>query len=92
MVVQSDLFNETHASVVICPLTSHRVDAPLFRVEISPTKGNGLQNTSQVMVYKVMAVAQKRIGQVIGRLTEGEIALVDRALRLWLDVYNTRPG
>ena len=30
LVVQSDLFNETHASVTVCPITSDCIDAPLF--------------------------------------------------------------
>ena len=32
LVVQSDLFNPTHASVTICPITSDCMDAPLFRI------------------------------------------------------------
>jgi mRNA-degrading endonuclease toxin of MazEF toxin-antitoxin module len=30
LVVQSDLFNETHASITVCPVTSDAIDAPLF--------------------------------------------------------------
>ena len=86
LIVQSDLFNDTHASVVICPLTSQRVTAPLFRVEIAPSKDNGLETVSQVMVDKLMAVKRERIDKVIGRLSDGEMSIVDRALRLWLDV------
>jgi mRNA interferase MazF len=36
LVVQSDLFNPTHASVTICPITSDCVDAPLFRLIYPP--------------------------------------------------------
>jgi mRNA interferase MazF len=32
LIVQADLFNETHASVTIVPVTSMLVDAPLFRL------------------------------------------------------------
>src|ERR1017187_6373104 len=35
VVVQSDLFNGTHASVVVCLITSHLEDAPLFRIPIA---------------------------------------------------------
>ena len=31
LVVQSDLFNPTHGSVTICPITSDCVDAPRSR-------------------------------------------------------------
>lgn len=42
VVVQSDLFNSTHASLIVCLLTSELVDAPLFRLTIPPSPTNGL--------------------------------------------------
>lgn len=84
LVVQSDLFNETHASVVVCPITSHLRPAPLFRVQLSPSKSNGLRETSQVMVDKIVAVKREKIRQTVGRIRDAELALVERALRLWL--------
>ncbi len=86
VVVQSDLFNPTHASVVICPITSHLVEAPLFRPTIHAAPENGLKLESQIMVDKVMALKRERIGKRIGRLSPAETAQVERALRLWLDL------
>lgn len=34
VVVQSDLFNSSHASVTVCPITSCLVDVQLFRFAI----------------------------------------------------------
>jgi mRNA interferase MazF len=84
LVVQSDLFNETHSSIVICPITSHLIDAPLFRLTLRPTAGNGLATDSQVMVDKIMAVRRERIDRTVGRLTAAELTGVDEALQLWL--------
>jgi mRNA interferase MazF len=42
LVVQSDLFNETHASVTVVPVTSTLVDAPIFRLTVEPSPANGL--------------------------------------------------
>jgi len=86
LVVQSDLFNPTHPSVLICPITSHLVDAPLFRLPIRPSASNGLRAESQIMVDKVTAVRQDHIGKRAGRISETEAAEVDRALTLWLDL------
>ena len=86
VVVQSDLFNPTHASIVICPITSHPVDAPLFRLTIPPSRTNGLKAESQIMVDKIMAVHRDRIGKRIGRLSDAEMEQVDRALGLWLGI------
>jgi mRNA interferase MazF len=86
LVVQSDLFNPTHASVVICPITTNLVDAPLFRTAVKPEKWNGLKQPSQVMVDKLMAVRRERISKRIGRLTPKQMEAIDRAVRLWLSV------
>jgi len=86
LVVQSDLFNPTHASVVVCPITTHLVDAPLFRLPLKPRGANGLKAESQIMVDKVMAVKRERIGKRIGVIASEEIARVDLALRTWLEL------
>jgi mRNA interferase MazF len=83
VIVQSDLFNKTHPSITITPVTSTIVDAPLFRVTVEPSKENGLRSLSQVMVDKVTTVRRKRIGQRIGRLEEDTMLRVNRSLVLW---------
>jgi mRNA interferase MazF len=84
LVVQSDLFNETHASVTICPITSDAIDAPLFRIAIPPGTRTGLDVVSQIMVDKIVSVPREAIGQTIGRCEAGELELVDEALGRWL--------
>lgn len=83
LVVQADLFNPTHASVTLCPVTSDCVDAPLFRVLLPPGQRTGLSATSQVMIDKVVTVPRKAVERTIGRCDGDEIALVDDALRRW---------
>jgi mRNA interferase MazF len=90
LVVQSDLFNPTHASLVICPITSHLVDAPLFRLTIEPSQENGLKTESQIMVDKITAINRERVGKRVGRLIDTELAEVDRALLLWLGIAAPR--
>ena len=84
VVAQSDLFNATHASVVVCPLTTYLIDSPLFRLSVSPSENNGLAAQSQVMVDKLTAIRTERIRDTIGRLETSYIANLDEALRLWL--------
>ena len=86
VVVQSDLFNETHASVTLCPITSYLIDAPLFRIPVAPGGGTGLRTASQVMVDKVISIPRTRIAKKAGRLPAPVLRLVDEALRLWLGV------
>lgn len=86
LIVQSDLFNEAHASVTVMPVTSTIVDAPLFRVIVEPSRQNGLHSISQIMVDKVTTVRRQRFGRTIGHL-EAEILLrIDRAVALWFGI------
>jgi len=86
LVVQSNLFNPTHASVVICPITSYLIDAQLFRLTIEPAPENGLKAESQIMIDKIVAVKRERIGNRIGKLDAAHMARVDEALRTWLEL------
>jgi mRNA interferase MazF len=80
VVVQSDAFPESHASVVVCQLTSELVDAPDFRVTIEPKPENGLRLTSQVMADKPVTIRRERVGQKIGRLSNQDMARIGIAL------------
>jgi mRNA interferase MazF len=86
LVVQSDLFNDTHASITVAPVTSTIVDTPLFRVTVEPSRRNGLRLVSQIMVDKVTTVRRQRLGQTIGRLEENVMLRVSRALALWFGI------
>ena len=82
IIVQTDAFPETHASVIICQMTSQWVDAPDFRITIEPSPENGLRETSQVMVDKPVTIRRDRVGQVIGRLNAAQMAQVNAAIAL----------
>jgi mRNA interferase MazF len=86
VVVQSDAFNATHASITICPITSDCVDAPLFRVSLPAGPRTGLSIASQIMVDKVVSVPRDAVGRAVGRLESTELDLVGRALQYWLSI------
>ncbi|HXP74713.1 MAG TPA: type II toxin-antitoxin system PemK/MazF family toxin [Stellaceae bacterium] len=80
VVVQSDAFPASHASVVVCQMTSALVDAPAFRVAIDPSAENGVRVKSQVMADKPVTIRRERIGRMLGRLNGDEIARLNTAL------------
>lgn len=86
LIVQSDLFNDTHASVTICPITSDVIDAPLFRVPLPPGKRTGLDLPSQVMTDKVVSVPRASVSRAVGRCDVEELRAVGDALGRWLDL------
>jgi mRNA interferase MazF len=86
VVVQSDIFNPTHASIVVCPITSFLIDSPLFRLEIINNKNNGLLKKSQIMVDKIITIKRDKICKKVGILSHKEQEHLDNAIRLWLSV------
>jgi mRNA interferase MazF len=84
LVVQSDLFNPTHQSVTICPITSDVVDAPLFRIPLPPGERTGLRTASQIMVDKIVSVPRSAITAEIGHCADEELGAAEDALRRWL--------
>jgi mRNA interferase MazF len=84
LVVQSDLFNPTHASVTVCPITSDCVDAPLFRLTLPPGPRTGLRGVSQVMIDKIVSVPRTAISAEIGECDARELDAADDGLRRWL--------
>jgi mRNA interferase MazF len=80
VVVQTDAFPETFPSVVVCQMTSDVADAPDFRVTIEPDETNGLRIRSQIMADKPVTVRRERIGQLIGRLSNADMARLNVAL------------
>jgi mRNA interferase MazF len=86
LIVQSDLFNDTHASLTVCPVTSSLVDSPLFRVLLRPSRATGIQRQSQIMVDRIQTLRRDRIRERIGAIGPAEMQGVESALRLWLRV------
>ncbi|MGH7068201.1 MAG: type II toxin-antitoxin system PemK/MazF family toxin [Acetobacteraceae bacterium] len=80
VIVQSDALPRSHASVVVCQVTSEIVEAPNLRVTVEPSGGNGLRVRSQIMADKPVTVRRARVGQTIGRLDHGDVRRLNVAL------------
>jgi mRNA interferase MazF len=85
LVIQADQFDE-HATVTVLPVTSALVAAPLLRITVQPSVGNGLQQLSQVMVDKAMTVKRDKIGQAFGRIDVDVLVEVERCLAVFLGI------
>lgn len=83
LIIQSDLFSEI-PSVTALPLTSTKIDAPLIRLDIEPTRANGLRKASQVMIDKPMTLKCDKIGDIFGSLNDAEMMTINRLLALFL--------
>lgn len=79
VIVQTDSI-PTPVTLLLCPLSSSLIDAPLYRPQVEPDKDNGLKKTSQLMTDKVAPVRRDRIGDVVGTLSPDDIRRLDAAL------------
>jgi len=83
LVIQANQFADL-GSVVILPITSTLVDAPLLRPTVEPSPDNGLRKTSQIMLDKPMTVKADKIGATFGHLDDASMVSVNRSLALVL--------
>lgn len=86
LVVQSDLFNETHPTVMLCLVTSELRETPIFRLTVEPAATNGLKHTSQVQIDKVMSVLREKVGPSFSRLDDAMMVKVNRALAVFAGI------
>jgi mRNA interferase MazF len=85
LVIQSDRFPDTATATVLL-VTSTLVDAPLIRLTVESSPGNGLRTTSQIMIDKAMTVQTDKLGGAFGQLDDTAVFEVNRALALFLGV------
>lgn len=83
VVVQSDVLNAAD-SVLVALLTGAMADAPLYRLTVQPTAGNGLKVVSQVMVDKILAYPRAKCGPVIGHLSGAEMLALNNMLSVMI--------
>ncbi len=85
VIVQDDRFDRTD-SVTVCAFTTDPTDAPLFRLPIEPSEGNGLRATSRLMVDKITTVPKTKIGTCLGRLADEDMVRLNRAVLVFLGI------
>ncbi len=83
VIVQDDRFDAT-ASVTVCPLTTNLVEAPLTRIAVQPTTVTGIEQPSHIMVDKITTMPRTNVRDRLGRLADGDLIRVDRALLVFL--------
>ncbi|MEP7091857.1 MAG: type II toxin-antitoxin system PemK/MazF family toxin [Nocardioidaceae bacterium] len=83
VIVQDDRFDAT-SSVTVCPLTTHKVEAPLIRLDVEPTATTGVERPSQIMIDKVTTMPRANVDARLGRLVDDDLVRLDRALVVFL--------
>ena len=79
VILQDDRFDMTD-SITVCAFTTDPTDAPLFRLPIEPSQGNGLRAVCRLMVDKITTISKAKIGARVGRLTDEDMVRLKRAV------------
>ena len=82
LIVQSDAFNETHASITVCMISASEPETGLFRLAIDPSEQNGLTGRSTILIDVLLSIARRSVDRRIGTADAGTMAAVDAALRM----------
>lgn len=88
IVVQSESLASTD-SIILCPMTTHLVEAPLYRVNVMPDDGNGLREQSQIMMDKIAGTPKDRCRDVIGHVAPSVMSQLDQGLALLIGLSST---
>ena len=86
VVIQSSLFLANAPSVTFCLMTGSVQFVNPVRILVNPTSANGLDQPSLIQVDKIVTVEADRIRNRIGAITPAQLASLDAALKLWLDL------
>lgn len=86
LIVQSDAFNEIHASITVCMISASETDTGLFRLAIEPSVDNGLEEPSIILIDVLLSIARRSIDRRIGTADDAMMAAVDVALGRWLSI------
>ena len=82
-IVQDDSFDATD-SITVCPFTTDKTEAPLFRLPVEPNDRNGLRATCHLMVDKITTVPKTKVGSRVGRLDDEDILRLNQAVLVFL--------
>jgi mRNA interferase MazF len=83
VIIQDDRFDATD-SLTICAFTTDPTDAPLLRLVVIPSAENGLRAICRLMVDKITTVPKSKLGHLIGRIDEADLARLNQALLVYL--------
>ena len=86
LILQTDLLNKIHPSMIICPLTTNvQKQSEILRVHIK--KGYcGMKDESDIMIDQIRAIDNKRLIKKIGTLPGELIEKVKNNIRILLEL------
>jgi mRNA interferase MazF len=79
VIISGNTLNQNLGVIVVCPITSsvhHFEGNPVLK----PTKDNGLNTISEILVFHVCSISKERFKKKIGMITKNELEKVKNTL------------
>lgn len=76
--------NDNYDLVIVCPLTS-KIKNHRANIILQPNQENGLDYTSEILVFHVKSLSKKRLVKLRGRTSNDELDLIKINLNKILD-------
>ncbi len=84
VIVQTNLLNENHPSVIICPITTNVIpESELLRVHLLDGQ---LDSTSDILVDQIRSIDKKRLITKLGDLTQDQSDRLVENIKIVLDL------
>jgi mRNA interferase MazF len=84
VIIQTNLLNDTHASTMVCPITTNvQSEVNLLRIHL---KKGQLDKLSDVLVDQIRAIDNKRFIKKVGQLNKNQIIKIKDNIRIVLDL------
>jgi mRNA interferase MazF len=79
VIISGNLVNKYLNIAIVCPLTS-KVKNYKGNLVLEPTKQNGLETDSEVLVFHIRSISQDRLVKKIGEISQNELVQVKAGL------------
>jgi mRNA interferase MazF len=84
VIVQTNLLNESHPSVIICPITTNVIpESELLRVHLLDVQ---LDSASDILVDQIRSIDKKRLISKLGNLTQDQSDRLGENIKIVLDL------
>lgn len=74
------------SSVTACPITSELLGPGKTRIALPAGVTTGLLVASEVEINRIATLRRERVSEVIGQVPSEQMRMIDKALKIWLDL------
>jgi len=79
VILSGNMLNEHLRVVIVCPLTT-KIKNYKGNIVLEPNSGNGLKQTSEVLLFHIRSISKSRFSSKIGEIKPSELVALKRGL------------